>query len=119
MILSLCGCAAKQNKYESYTLLPREFLLGETLDENGNIILPDETIQLTADDIQSMNHGNARMCFNEEGYLTFLNGRYYDGRIEDQEDAVASLQGLSLIHISQAAFCLKGIQQLNISFAST
>ena len=78
MILSLCGCAAKQNKYESYTLLPREFLLGETLDENGNIILPDETIQLTADDIQSMNHGNARMCFNEEGYLTFLNGRYQE-----------------------------------------
>lgn len=95
MILSLCGCAAKQNKYEPYTLLPREFLLGETLDENGNIILPDETIQLTADDIQSMNHGNARMCFNEEGYLTFLNGRYYDGRIEDQEDAVASLQGIA------------------------
>ena len=53
--------------------------------------------QLTADDIDEMNDGNALMVFSDEGYLTTLIGTYYDKKIEDYEDAMDSLEGVAAL----------------------
>ena len=64
--------------------------------------------QLTEEDISDMNDGNVLIVYNDEGYVSTLIGRYYDGVINDQEDAVESLNGVaSLIGIFKGAefFC--------------
>ncbi len=102
---ALSGCFPKE--YESYTLLPNEFLLGETLSEGGELIYgggDSENRQLTAQDISDMNDGDCYMVFNDEGYLTFLKGTYYDGVITDHENAIESLWGIQeLLGISKGS----------------
>ena len=75
MLFSICGCSTE---YELYTLLPNEFLLGESVSDSGEIITPEsqynDTAQLTVEDINAMNNGDTQMVFSDDGYLTFLNG---------------------------------------------
>ena len=52
-------------------------------------------IQLTADDIERMNHGDVTMLFSEEGYLTFLRGRYYEEKVTNVEEGIESLLGMA------------------------
>ena len=44
------------------------------------------------DDIQAMNGGKARILYSDEGYVTFINGRYSDIKVTDHETAVATIQ---------------------------
>ena len=54
----------------------------------------DPARQLTEDDIIAMNNGDYTMLFSEEGYLTFLRGRYYDGKVTNEEEGIESLFGI-------------------------
>lgn len=56
--------------------------------------------QLSEDDIQAMNGGEANIIYgdpDEDGnrYVTFIDGKYYDKKVKDQEDAVRALQGIA------------------------
>lgn len=71
----------------------------------------NSTTQLSADDIQKMNGGKAVIVYSDEGYISTLIGKYYEGKIEDYEDAVTSLNGVaSLIGLSAGSefFCVYG-----------
>lgn len=78
-----------RNDYETYKLLPNENL--DSFFEQGAYKVP-ENAQLTVDDIQAMNGGRARILYNDEGYVTFINGRYSDLKVTDHETAVATIQ---------------------------
>lgn len=88
VLLMLTGCA---KEYEAYTLQPNEFLMGTGAENFPGGEIP-EGVQLTEEDIQNMNNGNARFVYSEEGYVTFLNGRFSNKKIENYEDAVGALQ---------------------------
>ena len=58
--------------------------------------------QYTEEDIQAMNDGKATIIYgdpDEDGnrYVTFINGKYYEGKVEDQEDAVESLKKIAML----------------------
>ena len=117
MLFSICGCSTE---YELYTLLPNEFLLGESVSDSGEIITPEsqynDTAQLTVEDINAMNNGDTQMVFSDDGYLTFLNGKYYENKVEDQEDAVESIKGIAaLIGLGKGSdfFCEYGARDPN------
>ena len=66
-------------------------------------------VQLTADDIEAMNGGDVTMLFSDEGFLTFLRGKYYMEKVENEEDGVRSIQGIaSLLGLSKGSefFCV-------------
>lgn len=76
----------------------------------------NETPQLTEEDIRIMNDGDVDFVYNEDGYLTFLRGKYYEKKIEDHEDAVLSLNGIaSLIGLSEGSefFAVYGSEDPN------
>ena len=84
--LMLTACAKVE--YASYELTPNEYLTGE---DGREVYSPaGGGAQLTAEDIQRMNGDKAHLVFNDAGYLTFLNGKFSDQKIEDHEDAVAA-----------------------------
>ena len=93
--VSACGTAA----YDTFQLLPNEFLAGETVDADG--VVREGLQQYTQEDIQQMNNGNANMVFGNQGYLSFLQGRFSNEKVENYEQAVeailpmAELLGLS------------------------
>ena len=97
LFFSLSACGAVE--YETFQLLPNEFLAGETIDASG--VVQDGIQQLTESDIQRMNNGKANMVFGNEGYLSFLQGRFSENKVEDYEQAIeailpmAELLGLS------------------------
>ncbi len=93
IVLLLAGCGS--GAYEPYTLTPNEYLMGET--GAGNEYVPGKNTakQLTAEDIQEMNGGDAYMVFDDDGYLTFLEGRFCEEKIEDYEQAVSALNGMA------------------------
>ena len=70
--ISACG----KIEYETFQLLPNEFLTGETIDANG--VVQECIRQYTQEDIQRMNDGKANMVFGNQGYLSFLQGRFSD-----------------------------------------
>ena len=78
-----------RNEYETYQLLPNENL--DNYFEQGAYKVP-ENAQLTVDDIQAMKGGKARILYNDEGYVTFINGRFSDLKVTDHETAVATIQ---------------------------
>lgn len=153
-ILMLFGITGCQNKdYEKFRLQPNEYLMGESGSteyteteepdtehpgsENTEIEEPDTEAdgndgyesgtQLTEEDIQYINGGNARFVYSEEGYLTFLDGKFYDKPIiyaeagsdeltVDYERGVESLQGVaSLIGLAKGSefFCVYGSTDSN------
>ncbi len=90
LLFSITACAKKQPaNYEKYQLLPKENLDADFL--QGGYQFP-EGAQLTVDDIQAMNGGHARVLYNDEGYVTFINGKYSNLRVTDHESAVATIQ---------------------------
>lgn len=78
-----------RNDYETYQLLPNENL--DSYFEQGAYKVSGNA-QLTVDDIQAMNGGKARILYSDEGYVTFINGRYSDIKVTDHETAVATIQ---------------------------
>ena len=111
MVLAVAGCGGG---YDTYRLYPNEFLLGEHVSDSGDVVgssTGSDLTQLSEEDIQNMNGGNARFVYGEEGYVTFLQGRFYDGKVEDYEQAVAALQGVAgLIGLGAGSefFCVSG-----------
>lgn len=53
------------------------------------------TTQLTEEDLIRMNHGVVTILYSDEGYITFLQGKYYEGKVTNSEDAVDSLAGVA------------------------
>ena len=53
--------------------------------------------QLTEDDLVQMNGGNITILYSEEGFLTFLRGRYWDEKVTDPEDGIRSLFGMAAL----------------------
>lgn len=62
-------------------------------DEAGNQY--NTTVQLTEADILRMNDGDADFIYSEDGYLTFLRGKYYEGKVTDPETGIESLFGIA------------------------
>lgn len=66
--------------------------------------------QLTIEDIQAMNPGSQVIdCYTNEGYLSTLVGKFYEGKVKDMEDGVKSIQGLAaLLGLSKGSnfFCV-------------
>ena len=65
-----------------------------TADEPGTAPY-NNTPQLSEDDIRQMNQGNAEFLYNDQGYLTFLRGKFYDEQVTDAEKGVESLMGIA------------------------
>ena len=60
------------------------------------------TVQLTEERIQEMNDGKAVILYDENGYLSFLDGIFYDQPVKDYEEAIQALYGVaSLLGISK------------------
>lgn len=105
LLLSLSACGS----YESYTLTPNEYLLGEGQNLNTSK-------QLTAEDIQAMNNGDAHIVYGDNGYVTFLQGRFYEQPVEDYEQCITALNGVaSLIGLAAGSefFAVSGYRDKN------
>lgn len=73
--------------------------ISDSEDKNYNT-----TEQLTEEDILRMNDGDAAILYDENGYLTFLRGRYYDEKVADPEKGIESLFGIAnLLGISKGS----------------
>lgn len=73
----------------------------------------NDTKQLSVEDIQDMNGGEAVIVYSDDGYVSTLTGKYYNEKIEDYEQAITSLNGIaSLIGLSAGSefFCVYGEQ---------
>ncbi|MDY3918127.1 MAG: M4 family metallopeptidase [Candidatus Limivivens sp.] len=58
--------------------------------------------QLTEEKIQEMNNGKAVILYDENGYLSFLDGIFYDQPVRDYDEAIQALNGVaSLLGISK------------------
>ena len=101
--------ACEKTEYEIFELLPNEFLTGETLDEDG--VIKAGTKQYTEEDIQNMNGGEANMVFGNEGYLSFLQGKFSENKVENYEQAIEAIQPMAeLLGLSAGSefFCVYG-----------
>lgn len=59
-------------------------------------------LQLTEEKILEMNNGKAVILYDENGYLSFLDGIFYDQPVRDYEEAIQALNGVaSLLGISK------------------
>lgn len=57
---------------------------------------PNTLVQLTIEDIQAMNGDNLVIdIYNNEGYLSTLVGKFYEGKVNNYEDGVESIRGLA------------------------
>lgn len=92
LLLGLSGCGQTQTSYDSYTLTPKVYYGPDSAKESGSAIDEDPTSQLTEADIQKMNNGKARFVYGNQGYVSFINGRYSDIKVNDHEDAILTLQ---------------------------
>lgn len=60
--------------------------------------------QLSVDDICEMNQGNAVFLYNEQGYVSFLQGKFFEEKVTDAEKGVESLMGIAdLLGLSKGA----------------
>ena len=101
VLLALCGCSRA---------FPEHHLETEGAAQPTEKQYND-TVQLTENDIQEMNGGKALFTYSDQGFVTTLVGKYYEGKIETYEDAVSSLNGIaSLIGLSAGSefFCVYG-----------
>lgn len=88
-ILLITGC----RRYQPYELKPSDAPKPQT---------SSDVAQYTIEDIQAMNGGKADIVYGEPDadgnrYVTFINGKYYEGKVENQEDAVESLKKIALL----------------------
>ena len=91
VLLALCGCSRA---------FPEHHLETEGAAQPTEKQYND-TVQLTENDIQEMNGGKALFTYSDQGFVTTLVGKYYEGKIKTYEDAVSSLNGIaSLIGLS-------------------
>ena len=52
--------------------------------------------QLTIDDIQAMNPGSTVIdIYSNQGYLSLLIGKFYEGKVENMEDGIKSILGMA------------------------
>lgn len=105
--LLLCACSENCGTYQIST--PNSRINTEA--QYSNSVQHNSTVQLSEEDIQNMNDHHALFAYSDEGYVTFLVGRYSEDKIEDYEDAVASLNGVAaLIGLSEGSefFCVYG-----------
>lgn len=91
-------------------------------DDSGDTQSPDDgdedkqyntTPQLTEKDLIRMNRGVVTIQYSEEGYLTFLQGTYYESKVMNEEDGIASLAGMaSLLGLGKGSefYCVFGYQ---------
>lgn len=56
-----------------------------------------ELRQLTMEDILAMNGGEVRYSTDEEGNITFLAGKFYEGKIENGDDVERALWGMQTL----------------------
>lgn len=112
IVCTACGRAG----YPEYVLNTESTLQGTEKqqskeEQQGSDKQYNDTVQLTEADIQEMNDGKAIIVYNDQNYVSTLIGKYYGGKIETYEDAVASLNGVaSLIGLSNGSefFCVYG-----------
>ncbi len=52
---------------------------------------------LTLEDVQQMNGGSIRYSTNENGNITFLAGKFYNGKIESGEDVLRAVDSMSTL----------------------
>ncbi|MCR5311832.1 MAG: M4 family metallopeptidase [Lachnospiraceae bacterium] len=95
LISAGCGEAAAVVSYDSYQLTPNRYYgpdgdLGS--DTSGDI---PEGAQLTEADIQKMNGGKARFVYGNDGYVSFINGRFSNIEIKDEEDCIRAIQPIA------------------------
>ena len=64
----------------------------EAPDNGATVYTEDTTSQLTEADIQRMNNGKARFVYGNQGYVSFINGKYSNIKVKDHEDAIRTLQ---------------------------
>lgn len=75
--------------------MPQLGAQGFTQNETDNSSTMPE--QLTEEDIAAMNDGNVLITYSDEGYVSTIAGKYYDGIVQDQEDAIESIKGIALL----------------------
>lgn len=64
------------------------------LSGSADLMLP----QLTIEDIQAMNPDSLVIdCYTNEGHLSTLVGKYYEGKVTNQEEGIESIQGLAAL----------------------
>ena len=57
---------------------------------------PNALVQLTMEDIQAMNGDSTVIdIYNNDGYLSTLVGKYYEGKVNNYEDGVDSIKGIA------------------------
>lgn len=62
------------------------------------------TPQLSEWDILRMNNGDADFLYSDEGYLTFLRGKFYEDKVADPEEGITALFGIAkLLGLSKGA----------------
>ena len=66
--------------------------------------LYNTTPQLSEWDILRMNNGDADFLYSDEGYLTFLRGKFYEDKVTDPEEGITALFGIAkLLGLSKGA----------------
>lgn len=58
------------------------------------LVTEEEPKQLTMEDIRKLNGGDVRYSTDAEGNITFLAGKFYDGKIENGDDVEKALWGM-------------------------
>ena len=87
---ALAGCASTPSQSSS----PEP----ETTLENEPASEPEQELkQLSMEDIRNMNGGEVRYSTDEEGNITFLAGKFYNGKIEDGDDVERALWGMQTL----------------------
>ncbi len=86
--------SASGSSFLSGAFLPQEGLIQEDGEEGS----PVPVRQLTIEDIQAMNPDSLVIdLYSDQGYLTMLVGKYYDGQVNDMEDGILSIQGVAAL----------------------
>ena len=94
VVLSTVSCGkGKAEDYSSKRLATEAFGVAENGDYqyNGN-----DLKQLTEQDIQNMNGGNAIIVYDDDHkYVTTIIGKFYEKQVTDMESALDSLDGIA------------------------
>lgn len=104
VLMLLVGCSSygsyklsrNRNGYEFPTeTTPEDSIVSSEVPETTPTETVNSAYQLTEEDIQNMNGGNAVIIRNNDGIVTSIVGKYYDTPVTDYEDAITSLDGVA------------------------